>query len=347
MVLIARSRWVRHNNDAHESDPTRVKEHRVKSTCQKLPVLKSQVLKTKYRKKKFHRANRETVHSRTFTMYGMMYSPDSHHHPHHPHHHPAHHLNSSSSSQPGSGGHGSGNPQPNCFPHPHSVAAAAAAQIAATKMMINSAIPTSSKPLGSPSSGGMGSNVMGGSGQNCFNGAGGGLSGSGGGGGLGSGRYSPTYRVPDQMRDPMSMRRCIGNPTVSRSNECWDILRFAAQSTDESFPVTRVRYRLSSTIKFWHFYFADITLIFQRVGGIQGIISKIHEESSRKIREESYRNSKTDQWRVISKFVSLRLIGNWVFCRESENLLLMKDSDPPVILCCSPSSACFWAKKKV
>ena len=29
-----------------------------------------------------------------------------------------------------------------------------------------------------------------------------------------SGRYSPTYRVPDQMRDPM--RRCMTNPPVSR-----------------------------------------------------------------------------------------------------------------------------------
>jgi hypothetical protein len=28
-----------------------------------------------------------------------------------------------------------------------------------------------------------------------------------------SGRYSPTYRVPDQMRDPM--RRCMTNPPVS------------------------------------------------------------------------------------------------------------------------------------
>ena len=27
-----------------------------------------------------------------------------------------------------------------------------------------------------------------------------------------SGRYSPTYRVPDQMRDPM--RRCMTNPPV-------------------------------------------------------------------------------------------------------------------------------------
>ena len=48
------------------------------------------------------------------------------------------------------------------------------------KMMMNG-----SKPLGAPSL----------SAANCF-----------------SGRYSPTYRVPDQMRDPM--RRCMTNPPV-------------------------------------------------------------------------------------------------------------------------------------
>ena len=48
------------------------------------------------------------------------------------------------------------------------------------KMMMNP------KPLGPPAIGG----------TNCF-----------------SGRYSPTYRVPEQMRDPM--RRCMTNPPVS------------------------------------------------------------------------------------------------------------------------------------
>ena len=33
-----------------------------------------------------------------------------------------------------------------------------------------------------------------------------------------SGRYSPTYRVPDQMRDPM--RRCMTNPPVSQVFFC-------------------------------------------------------------------------------------------------------------------------------
>ena len=33
--------------------------------------------------------------------------------------------------------------------------------------------------------------------------------------GGGAGRYSPTYRVPDQMRDPM--RRCMTNPPVSQT----------------------------------------------------------------------------------------------------------------------------------
>ena len=47
------------------------------------------------------------------------------------------------------------------------------------KMMMNS------KPLGPTISG-----------TNCF-----------------TGRYSPTYRVPEQMRDPM--RRCMTNPPVS------------------------------------------------------------------------------------------------------------------------------------
>ena len=47
------------------------------------------------------------------------------------------------------------------------------------KMMMNP------KPLGPPAIGG----------TNCF-----------------SGRYSPTYRVPEQMRDPM--RRCMTNPPV-------------------------------------------------------------------------------------------------------------------------------------
>ena len=45
------------------------------------------------------------------------------------------------------------------------------------------------KPLGPPAIGG----------TNCF-----------------SGRYSPTYRVPEQMRDPM--RRCMTNPPVSFSD---------------------------------------------------------------------------------------------------------------------------------
>ena len=48
------------------------------------------------------------------------------------------------------------------------------------KMMMNP------KPLGPPAIGG----------TNCF-----------------TGRYSPTYRVPEQMRDPM--RRCMTNPPVS------------------------------------------------------------------------------------------------------------------------------------
>ena len=51
------------------------------------------------------------------------------------------------------------------------------------KMMMNP------KPLGPPAIGG----------TNCF-----------------SGRYSPTYRVPEQMRDPM--RRCMTNPPVSFSD---------------------------------------------------------------------------------------------------------------------------------
>jgi hypothetical protein len=50
------------------------------------------------------------------------------------------------------------------------------------KMMMNG-----TKPLGSPS--------ISAAAANCF-----------------SGRYSPTYRVPDQMRDPM--RRCMTNPPV-------------------------------------------------------------------------------------------------------------------------------------
>ena len=35
-----------------------------------------------------------------------------------------------------------------------------------------------------------------------------------------SGRYSPTYRVPDQMRDPM--RRCMTNPPVRTKYLKWE-----------------------------------------------------------------------------------------------------------------------------
>ena len=35
----------------------------------------------------------------------------------------------------------------------------------------------------------------------------------------GGGRYSPTYRVPDQMRDPM--RRCMTNPPVSETDNAY------------------------------------------------------------------------------------------------------------------------------
>ncbi len=67
--------------------------------------------------------------------------------------------------------------------HHHAAAAAAAA-----KMMMNSK-PGLGSPLTSVSAAAAAA-------ANCF-----------------GGRYSPTYRVPDQMRDPM--RRCMTNPPVS------------------------------------------------------------------------------------------------------------------------------------
>ena len=86
-----------------------------------------------------------------------------------------------------------------------------------TKMMMASAAPQSvasagrpmshpPPPLGSPLS--VSAAASAGAAMAAANGL---MSASGG-----AGRYSPTYRVPDQMRDPM--RRCMTNPPVSETN---------------------------------------------------------------------------------------------------------------------------------
>ena len=67
-------------------------------------------------------------------------------------------------------------------------------------------------PLGSPLSAAAASAGVAMAAANGFGAAAAAAATAGGGGG----RYSPTYRVPDQMRDPM--RRCMTNPPVSETN---------------------------------------------------------------------------------------------------------------------------------
>ena len=71
-------------------------------------------------------------------------------------------------------------------------------------------------PLGSPLSAAAASA---GAAMAAANGFGAAVAATAGGGGGGGGRYSPTYRVPDQMRDPM--RRCMTNPPVSETDNAY------------------------------------------------------------------------------------------------------------------------------
>ena len=130
------------------------------------------------------------------------------------------------------------------------------------KMMMNS------KPLGPTISG-----------TNCF-----------------TGRYSPTYRVPEQMRDPM--RRCMTNPPVSqfqlllcrrqKANFCWlagahwilDLVNSKRKVQERGLPEQILS---SLTLAYWFL----LNLIKQRNGNLFVTFIQVHIKVETWLRERA------------------------------------------------------------